>query len=71
MKCFSCESEARAVCAFCGRAVCREHFQTRECYSGFGRKLKDMLFPGGSKTGVIVHNAIWCGECRVELQQTY
>ena len=71
MKCHTCEAEARAICKFCGRAVCKEHTKTGDYFSGFGQKLKEHLWPSGSNTGVIVKDAIWCGECNVEFQRTY
>jgi hypothetical protein len=71
MKCFFCDSDARGVCAFCGRAVCSDHTRTKEFYSGFGQKIKDNLCPSGSDTGVLVADALWCGHCHVQYQRTY
>jgi hypothetical protein len=71
VKCFHCESDARAACRFCGRAVCNEHVQTGVFCSGFGQKIKDNIWPSGSETGVIVEDAVWCGLCKVKYQKTY
>jgi hypothetical protein len=71
VKCFYCENEARAVCQFCGRGVCRDHAKTAVFHSGFGQKIKDNLWPSGLDTGVTVKNAVWCGLCSVEYQRTH
>jgi hypothetical protein len=74
MKCISCESHGRAICAFCGRRACAEHLQTKEIYLGFGRKTNsgDSIWQSSaSETGVIVANAVWCGRCQVRCQTTY
>ena len=62
MLCSQCETPARAVCAFCGRAVCAEHTQTKTLYTGFGRIIKDALFQKGQSAGVTVRDAVWCGQ---------
>lgn len=71
MKCWYCENDARAVCQFCGRAVCKEHALKQMFASGYGQKVKDNLWPSGSETGITVDKAVWCGECHVEYQKTY
>jgi len=71
MKCFLCDSDAQAICKFCGRAVCRDHTKTKEFHSGYGQKVKDNLWPSGSYTGVDVSDAVWCGQCSVDYQKTY
>jgi hypothetical protein len=35
MKCIACEKEARAICKFCGRAVCEEHILEKRYVTGF------------------------------------
>ncbi len=68
MLCYQCANEARAVCRFCGSAVCRDHAKAERFVSGvaaygepgwaaLARKLEDY---------VVVRNAIWCGRCTVE-----
>ncbi|MHB8897948.1 MAG: hypothetical protein ACYC6Y_04315 [Thermoguttaceae bacterium] len=71
MKCFFCDNDARAVCRFCGRAVCGGHSKTKEFHSGYGQKGKDLLWPSGSETGVSIQDAVWCGKCFVQYQRTY
>ena len=71
MKCFKCESDARAVCRFCGRAVCSEHLEEREFYTGYGMHEADALSPYAAETGVHVRNAVWCGKCSVSFRKTY
>jgi hypothetical protein len=71
MKCFFCESDARAVCQFCGRFVCKEHAKASVFHTGFGQKLKDNLWPSGSDTGISVDDAVWCGFCALRYERTY
>ncbi|MCX6967814.1 MAG: hypothetical protein NTZ46_08575 [Verrucomicrobia bacterium] len=67
MKCIHCEEEARAVCKFCGHAVCKEHIQQGRFVSGY-------TTPGHwlSRTAnaVSVDDAVWCGLCHPEYQIT-
>ena len=66
MRCIHCDSEARAVCQFCGRAVCETHIKEQRFvsgftpYGGFWRKIK---------YGVRVEKAVWCGHCQLIYQQ--
>jgi hypothetical protein len=57
MKCWFCEQDARAVCHFCGRAVCKDHASKMSSFVA--------MFLGGKNTpkGLAVANVIWCGEC--------
>ena len=71
MKCFFCETEARAVCQFCGRFVCKEHVNGRYFHSGYGQKAIVSLSTVGSDTGISVKNAVWCGHCSIEYERTY
>lgn len=59
MKCWheDCEKEAQAICAFCGRFVCKEHA---------GRRPNILaIFVGANDTPKIVPvaDAIWCTIC--------
>ena len=58
MKCWFCEDDARAVCSFCGRGVCRDHASKMAKFVG--------MFLGGENTpkGLAVADVIWCGECQ-------
>jgi len=58
MKCIKCEKEARAICKFCGRAVCQDHFSSSKFFSGF---VTVMLAPGQS--ALLVEDAVWCEIC--------
>lgn len=71
MKCHACDAEPRAICKFCGRAVCPEHAKTAPYCTGFGQKTWRNLLASGSDTGIVVHNAIKCGVCTVEYRRTY
>ena len=71
MKCWHCDSEAKAVCVFCGRGVCGTHRQAKEYYVGYGKKHADALLAFSSATAAIVHDASWCGVCEVEYAETY
>jgi hypothetical protein len=57
MKCWECEEDARAACAFCGRFVCKQHAKTMPYFL--------CMFLGGNSTpkGLAVANVIWCGIC--------
>lgn len=60
MKCIWCEEEARAICRFCGRSVCREHIQQERFIVGY----RSRGFLGGSVPRVLsVSDAVWCGKC--------
>ncbi len=73
MKCINCETEARAVCQFCGRAVCKQHIQEGRYASGFtargepGFKSFNLSW---SSNGVVVEDAVWCGVCHPEFSMT-
>ena len=63
MKCIQCEEAARAVCQFCGRAVCDKHIDQKRFVSGFTSvggmwSFKDNAFS--------VEDAVWCGTCHPE-----
>ena len=67
MKCIQCEDEARAVCQFCGRAVCAAHIRQERFVSGFSAK---MGFWNMNENAVKVDDAVWCGLCHPEYQTT-
>ena len=71
MKCAQCGSEAVAICKFCGRAVCAAHLKTAGYASGFGRVNKDGPLVRAAEAGILVADAAWCGQCKVEYMQTY
>ena len=57
MKCWQCDLDARAVCAFCGRFVCKEHASTMPSI------LAMYLGAGETPKAVVVANAVWCTVC--------
>ncbi len=71
MKCIQCQNEARAICRFCGRAVCESHIQTKEFHAGYGKSKKSHALDRGSETAVTIADAVWCGQCNVDRQKTY
>ena len=71
MKCWHCDSEAKAICVFCGRAVCAEHRKTNDYFLGYGEKHARAVFIASSATAAKVRNATWCGVCEVEYAETY
>ncbi len=71
MKCIFCDEEARAICKFCGCAICSIHRKTKVFLSGFGKKTRSAIFDSGSNSGVRVNDASWCGKCDVEYEKTF
>ncbi|MCA8988364.1 MAG: DUF2180 family protein [Planctomycetaceae bacterium] len=63
MKCSHCEADARAICVFCGRAVCTEHRKARVNHTGFGKKSRDSIIQWPTDTAHQVEDATWCGIC--------
>jgi len=63
MKCAACEEEARGVCRFCGKGVCRTHSSGRRFVSGW--RFYYGLLPGDQYDFSVVDNALWCGQCVV------
>jgi hypothetical protein len=58
MNCWHCDRPAHGVCRFCGRAVCRDHFQKMpfilEIYTG----------QDGAHKAVVVEDTLYCGVCK-------
>jgi hypothetical protein len=71
MKCWHCDSEAKAVCVFCGRAVCAAHRKSKDYFVGYGKKHAGGLLSFSSATAANVREATWCGVCQVENAETY
>ena len=55
MECWHCERPAHGTCVFCGRAVCREHFQPMP------RILDVFQRRDGSHYALVATNALYCG----------
>jgi hypothetical protein len=60
MKCISCDEEARAICKFCGRAVCKMHIAERRYVSGFTSFGKLFAL---TDNGISIDDAVWCQKC--------
>lgn len=58
MICWIGGEEAEGVCRFCGRAVCRNHAQTRAF-------LYEAWDQAGQLRGLGVEDALYCGQCKV------
>lgn len=60
MKCWFCESEARGVCAACGRALCYDHAHKHDELT---------LAKSDTSTGYAsyynVYQALKCADCRL------
>jgi hypothetical protein len=71
MKCWHCDSDAKAVCVFCGRALCATHRKDKDYFVGYGMKHRTALLEFSSSTAANVKGASWCGVCEVEDAETY
>lgn len=60
MKCSKCDDEAKAICKFCGRAVCKLYIQTKRFATGF-TSVAGML--SAADNALCVDDAVWCGMC--------
>jgi hypothetical protein len=69
MKCINCEKEARAICKFCGRAVCEDHISAKTYVSGYTEGVVLRAF-ASNQDGVSVDDAVWCGKCHPEFHRT-
>lgn len=67
MKCFSCEREARAICKFCGRAVCKKHLAERRYVTGYTGVGGMLSF---TDNGLSIEDAVWCQQCHPEPKRT-
>lgn len=60
MNCFHCDRPAHGVCCFCGRAICKQHFQKDnrilEIYPKRDEKGKDRV--------LVVEDVLKCGVCK-------
>lgn len=61
MRCWSCDEEARGVCAACGRALCRNHANIHDEMT-----LAKSDTSTGYTTYYNVYGALKCSECRLE-----
>jgi len=70
MQCWKCGKPASGVCAFCGRAVCKEHVSQMPAIM--------TIYVGEKETpkAIVVAGALYCGECHpqpepIEMPEIY
>ena len=70
MQCWKCGNPASGVCAFCGRATCKEHASQMPAIM--------TIYVGEKQTpkAIVVADALYCGECRpqpepIEMPEIY
>ena len=58
MNCWHCERPSHGSCIFCGRGVCRDHFQTMP-------RIIDLFHKSdNTQYAMVVTNALYCGVCK-------
>lgn len=60
MTCIKCDQEAKAICKFCGRAVCKPHIQEKRFATGY-TAVGGML--SATDNAFSLEDAVWCGTC--------
>ncbi len=70
MKCFHCDEDARGVCQFCGRALCKEHMKKMPAI------LTIYIGAANMPKAVVVSDALFCGVCKpqpepIEMPELY
>jgi hypothetical protein len=70
MLCYQCDEEARGMCIFCGRAVCKKHAQKMPAI------ISIYVGAGNVPKAVVVSDALFCGLCKpqpepVEMPEIY
>jgi len=58
MHCWHCEAQARGVCQFCGRGLCKDHAKTLPSIVSLYKA------SSGIEKAVVVGEALWCGVCK-------
>lgn len=58
MNCWYCERPSHGICRFCGRAVCRDHFQK------FPFVLSVFPDQQGHYHALVVADTLYCGVCK-------
>jgi hypothetical protein len=67
MKCIKCDKDAKAICQFCGRAVCEDHIQTKRFVSGYSSVGSAWNLTANA---ISVDDAVWCEICHPEYHDT-
>jgi hypothetical protein len=57
MLCFQCDQQARGVCIFCGRAMCKTHMKKMPAI------ISIFVGEGNMPKAVVVSDALFCGLC--------
>jgi hypothetical protein len=70
MMCYQCDEQARGVCIFCGRAVCKKHTKKMPAI------ISIYVGAGNVPKAVVVSDALFCGQCKpqpepVEMPEIY
>lgn len=70
MLCYQCDEQARGVCIFCGRAVCKKHAKKMPAI------ISIYVGAGNTPKAVVVSDALFCGQCKpqpepVEMPEIY
>jgi hypothetical protein len=70
MVCFQCDEQARGVCIFCGRAMCKTHMKKSPAI------ISIFVGEGNTPKAVVVSDALFCGLCKpqpepVEMPELY
>lgn len=70
MKCFHCDQDARGVCNFCGRALCKEHMKSMPAI------LTIYVGEANVPKAVVVSDTLFCGVCKpqpepIEMPELY
>ncbi|HNT29435.1 MAG TPA: DUF2180 family protein [bacterium] len=58
MRCWHCDTEARGVCALCGRALCKDHAKEHP------NILAAYDETGDTPKVIMVDQALYCGVCK-------
>jgi hypothetical protein len=61
MRCWSCNDEARGVCAACGRGLCRQHANSHDEMT-----IAKSDTSSGHTSYYNVYGALKCSDCRLE-----
>jgi hypothetical protein len=70
MLCFQCDDQARGVCIFCGRAMCKAHMKKMPAI------ITIYVGEGNMPKAVVVSDALFCGLCKpqpepIEMPEIY
>jgi hypothetical protein len=55
VKCWHCDSEAKAICVFCGRGICSAHRKAMEHFVGYDKKTESFVDAKGAPSASAIH----------------